>query len=787
MPKSLRIGFAMGGGVSLGTFNGAALTQTLKLAILRGGFADVQVDCFSGASAGAMSLAVMLRGLVRQTPAQLAKARSALEAEFGDEFRALPENSKKRKDLIAAQVVQDVQEKIWVQDISIEKLLADGAGPDAAIKHTAGLLNRAAVEKIAHDAIQFEGETLDLSGKRILADRVLFGCALNNLTPILVDARKEFGDSELFLQALADGMTSFTHREMRVFDLMFKSVSLKTLADKNLHPSRWYRYRAGDYKEAETSDLRRRKAWSTIAATALASGAFPGAFEPVVLNRRRFEFGNLWPKELQEQDSHPFTYSDGGALNNEPIRECFRMASFLDAGTKAGEVERWVVFVDPNVADPKTAMQIGMHRGWRLDDSSILGAFEGWKLSKLASLDRLIPFFGALFGTLSNEARSIEGDKIFKTHKRFALRDGIRTLLVDSLRLQALGSNLTALKRYIEDQLKSNKDNMLIPVGGLSLAGELNRIIGEEVSLGVLTGQVAAFLEQADTAAHRGLWLRALAYVAVDLVMDMTGKSDSNKLVAIAPESPLPGGLLSGFGGFMSSLPGAFEVQAARYRTQQMLEDAAYITPGARPLKPEFGPAQWQAYEKEFRAQIPLLTKRLTALLDDCHMSVVSLLPDWFLRAKIRKALEGFADKGFQPSRSQELTVEFRLGLAPGLKGLELDGKGLRDRDIKPVVLDGTRTLISFASYSIDLQRWEGVHLNGEGTALRVDRNRLLDRQFCSIELPTPAQMEAAQLQPNPVFAMTLIPSHGGTTVPASAWDKALSAGVRSLEDTLFS
>jgi predicted acylesterase/phospholipase RssA len=147
MPKSLRIGFAMGGGVSLGTFNGAALTQTLKLAILRGGFADVQVDCFSGASAGAMSLAVMLRGLVRQTPAQLAKARSALEAEFGDEFRALPENSKKRKDLIAAQVVQDVQEKIWVQDISIEKLLADGAGPDAAIKHTAGLLNRAAVEK----------------------------------------------------------------------------------------------------------------------------------------------------------------------------------------------------------------------------------------------------------------------------------------------------------------------------------------------------------------------------------------------------------------------------------------------------------------------------------------------------------------------------------------------------------------------------------------------------------------------------------------------------------------
>jgi len=64
MKKTLRIGFAMGGGVSLGTFNGAALTQTLKLAVLRGNCTDVQVDCFSGASAGAMSLAVMLRGLV---------------------------------------------------------------------------------------------------------------------------------------------------------------------------------------------------------------------------------------------------------------------------------------------------------------------------------------------------------------------------------------------------------------------------------------------------------------------------------------------------------------------------------------------------------------------------------------------------------------------------------------------------------------------------------------------------------------------------------------------------
>lgn len=271
MKKTLRIGFAMGGGVSLGTFNGAALTQTLKLAVLRGTFTDVRVDCFSGASAGAMSLAVMLRGLVLQTPDELQKARQALTDEFGEEFLQLPEGSDRQRNLLAAQVVQAAQEDIWVRQISIERLLDDGAGPGHGLRHSAGLLNRATVEKIAHDAIRFDTETLDLSGKRLLADRVLFGCALNNLTPILMDARSEFTGNKLFFSSLAEGMTSWAHREMRVFDLMFGNVAVATLDDEKEHPSRWFRYRAGDFAANKTSDLRTRKAWSTIAATAVAS------------------------------------------------------------------------------------------------------------------------------------------------------------------------------------------------------------------------------------------------------------------------------------------------------------------------------------------------------------------------------------------------------------------------------------------------------------------------------------------------------------------------------------
>ena len=58
--KILRVGFAMGGGSFLGTFQGSALAEALKLLILRGGYKEetengeewksfdrVEVDVFS--------------------------------------------------------------------------------------------------------------------------------------------------------------------------------------------------------------------------------------------------------------------------------------------------------------------------------------------------------------------------------------------------------------------------------------------------------------------------------------------------------------------------------------------------------------------------------------------------------------------------------------------------------------------------------------------------------------------------------------------------------------------
>ena len=64
--KTLRVALVMGGGVSLGAFSGGALAETIRqLYELRqqGEYEDVVLDVFSGASAGGITLALLLRAL----------------------------------------------------------------------------------------------------------------------------------------------------------------------------------------------------------------------------------------------------------------------------------------------------------------------------------------------------------------------------------------------------------------------------------------------------------------------------------------------------------------------------------------------------------------------------------------------------------------------------------------------------------------------------------------------------------------------------------------------------
>ncbi|MCH8487389.1 MAG: hypothetical protein LAT75_11035, partial [Candidatus Cyclonatronum sp.] len=102
MARELRLAMAMGGGVSLGTFSGGALTQSLKLLFINNlvnwineedSYDRIVIDAFSGASAGALSLTLMLRAMcfpeegVLEEGAELnTRLKAKLHNEFGDGF-----------------------------------------------------------------------------------------------------------------------------------------------------------------------------------------------------------------------------------------------------------------------------------------------------------------------------------------------------------------------------------------------------------------------------------------------------------------------------------------------------------------------------------------------------------------------------------------------------------------------------------------------------------------------------------------------------------------------------
>lgn len=811
MGTILRVGFAMGGGVSLGTFNGAALSQALKLLLLRGtdrhggSYHRVEVDIFSGASAGSMSLAIMLRGLAHPDPERNTAAHTRLEEEFGNEFRAL----------------QDVQEEIWVREITLRKLLGreDEEGKER-VHGTAGLVDRGAVESLARRYLRFPSEPVDLSRRKLLAPRVLFASSLANLSPILADARSEFPVDETGLLGLSDGLTSSVHRELRVFDLHFRDLFSQdqadpdSLMDPQNFPRRWCRYHAGETLRDTNGtgrgigSLLETRAWAKMAATSMASGAFPLAFEPVPLERRSYEFGatmgeedSLWPRSLRGKDRHVFTYVDGGTFNNEPVREAFRLAAYMDAQSPDEDFERLVIFVDPHFVVPDPSLQLPHHGRWMLDaPNRLLGSMDGLDLKRKASLDRLLPAGLSVLGAIMNESRVVEADKVFRTRKRFRLRNDFRDRLAGALTSDPEIPILEGLIQELSGLLSRDQQKVMIPAGALSLAGELRRVISEEGSdSGHLSSlvqrspaEITAFVSDpaSSPAGERGAWLRALFFVAADLMMDLEGKMEGAQLVAISPAldpsrpeklEALPGGLAAGFGGFTSQIPGEHETAVARYCAQLFLQGSGRIRPGDLPERPVFSESRRRAYLEDLREGLEALEGRLVHMMADSHIDILGAVPAGALRFFIQGKLSGLA-------REERERWSFELRLSVPTKDFEFDGEGWADQDLGPVKIAGGYHLITFAEYTVgETHPWSGHHVLRKKKALRVDRDRagpLPDKEFCTIQLPTKPMLEASRTRPYPVFVARIKLTDEGKRVGSERWE--LVDEVKGLEETIL-
>lgn len=448
--KTLRISLAMGGGVAMGTFSGAALTESLKLLLLFGKDRDgneyktLELDSMSGASAGAISLAILLRTLV-DYKSVMKDANYYTEKEILED---LEDNYSKNvireitpsklEDLKALHVAQKIQERIWVNILDLNLLFGEKNKGKYDIEKAFGLLDRENVSKLVDKYICQNLTNISEKTVRVLSkDRFLFACSLSNLTPVKkpevfrrYNTISSNGQSFKYISNLLNSVSSFEHAELRVIDFVFNKGIIENVPSD----SRWIKFYPNELfkqtiKEATSFNLNESDSWRVLAASAIACGAFPIAFEPLLLKRYREEFGDAWPeqfvsihKELTagsvlansfidkdqplDYSSFNFPYIDGGTFNNEPIKEAFKLSYYNDFNKEDTEVDRVVMFVDPIVreSDPLFKQSSYDTISNKIDDDSV-------NFEKISELNKAVGITSSIISMLKRQGSIKEEHK----------------------------------------------------------------------------------------------------------------------------------------------------------------------------------------------------------------------------------------------------------------------------------------------------------------------------------------------------------------------------------------
>ena len=524
--KKLKLSFAMGGGVSLGAFSGAALTEALKLLLVEGmdnkgrPYTHIELDSMSGASAGAISLCIMLASLLNykrylsdESPLPDNKFRlSDIDGDLANQFGVDWQSKYERhiEPLRALQLSQRLQEKLWVKKVNMRELMRiESFDPDN--KDGFSLLNRNLLIELVNSFILADVEKVNTGNAHIINEnRFLFACSLTNLIPMpLGNIENKEDPPPPLVRELRKAHASFNHKELRVFDFQLNDKTAKT---SKLLKSVPITAHSGKHRIDDP------KTWSMIASTCLACGAFPFAFEPVALNRYVFEYlepsafqnsaaktkkadpdeeeildiqftpefamsdeidgedifqsdyktnynekvkqfvkhytgksqSNKIPtaqtvSELPVSDADPedeisgdevllFSYIDGGTLNNEPIREAFRMANYIDSRDPSSRdtYDRIVLFVDPIVRTEPVS-----HNSNDYDKFVVTEKHQRLTVKKNTEMNRLTAYVGKLIRTLRDQGSIKEEHKI--------------TTYVSSLKLNQKLADLIAHSTFDED------------------------------------------------------------------------------------------------------------------------------------------------------------------------------------------------------------------------------------------------------------------------------------------------------------------------------------------------
>lgn len=394
MQKKLKIAIVMGGGWSLGAFTGGAaweLVRQLHGNRDRDRFDRCEIDVLCGAGGGALAAAVLLRTLANPDG-------------FG------PPGAVAR--------LGEAQRAAWIEGVDFTRLMRDVAMSKPS------LLDRGAIDELVLDLLAWP--TGERARPVLLGRRVLLGMALLNFNGVPVRASDN--------SALPDAVSTTRFRDHRTFcfDLGPPEIG-----------------RRGDWRHFGGDRVWEPDTWREVAATAVASGAFPIAFEPVVLQRYREEFGPLWPEELEGRAEFPFTYGDAGAFNPQPLREAMELISAQDAQERPGSFTRALIFIDPNLSGSKHAFGLRFHLPYLVDvGNRPFARHDVVPADPAAHLVAITNRFGVLARHQGMYEDLIAAERV---NARHAWRSELRTLIAELVdRLEGDASQLAA---RVEDRL----------------------------------------------------------------------------------------------------------------------------------------------------------------------------------------------------------------------------------------------------------------------------------------------------------------------------------------------
>ena len=245
----------------------------------------------------------------------------------------------------------------WVKGIDIGRLLDPSdlkrGGP------VRSLLNSESLDELAMGIVGLNGTGLEDPGQREwLADPFKLLLTVTNLRGVPYQVR-------------FSGNTGFGHEMVMHRDHVGFSVPVFDAPT---------RARAPDLVPLSSSNSAEDPGWQALAATALASGAFPLALASRFLSRpgSDYDYRYVFPyaanglvysaPEIESEKSYDFAAVDGGTMNNEPFDLAHReLAGLKGRNPRAGEAaHRALIMVDP-FTDPQQES--------RVPDGSLLGTF----------------------------------------------------------------------------------------------------------------------------------------------------------------------------------------------------------------------------------------------------------------------------------------------------------------------------------------------------------------------------------------------------------------------------